>query len=57
MSVPGNTSRDEWRRDNAEAGLCRECKAPVKIKSNGKPAKVCATHAAADAARKKPKGT
>lgn len=40
------------REARASAGLCRECGAPVKIKSNGKPARVCEDHASADRKRK-----
>lgn len=42
----------DYREKQAERGLCRECREPVKIKSNGKPGRLCLKHAAADAARK-----
>lgn len=52
----GKRTRAQVSRDYREAkdkrGECRECKRPVKIKSNGKPGKLCADHATADANRK-----
>jgi len=56
--IPARGSRtkseivSDYRADKAARGECRECKRPVKIKANGKPARLCATHAAGDYARK-----
>jgi hypothetical protein len=47
-----------YREAKILRGECRECKRPVKIKSNGQPARVCAEHAKADVnRRKKPDAT
>lgn len=53
----GPKSTAEWRRAQADAGLCRECTNPallVRLK-NGKTRryKSCPEHLAKDAARKK----
>lgn len=45
----------DYRRAKAERGECRDCKRPVKVLYNGRRLKVCDVHAAADAARKKPR--
>lgn len=44
------------RADKASRGECRECSRKVKIKSNGRPGKLCEVHADADAKRKRTGG-
>lgn len=45
-------TREEDRADRFRRGQCRDCSNPVKVKGNGKPAKLCTACADRDAKRK-----